>query len=91
MISWNNDTPMIQFWSEGDTYHLDVREFLENGGEPYSAIMECVSQIDAPDTLVIHALFEPKPLIGVVRRMGLEADSHKEGVDHWTLSIRRTG
>jgi hypothetical protein len=89
MIGLKDDNPLIKFWSEGTTYHLDVREFLENGGEPYAFIMECVQQVSPGDTLVVHALFEPKPLLGVVRKMGLTAEASRADVEHWHVEITR--
>lgn len=91
MIELRDGHPMVRFWSEGATYHIDVRDLLENGGEPYVYIMDCVNQIGPGDTLVVHALFEPKPLIAQMTRMGLTAESTRVDAEHWTLSIRSGG
>lgn len=88
MIDPRDTHPLVRFWSEGTTYHIDVRELLENGGEPYLYIMDCVNQLAAGDTLVVHALFEPKPLIAQMARMGLSAESGRVDAEHWTLAIR---
>ena len=89
MIVLDHSDPFVKFWQEDRTYHLDVRDLLENGGEPYEAIMSCVLQIDAGDLLVLHAPFEPKPLMRQLRGMGLQAGSARVGLDHWTLDISR--
>ena len=87
MIELNDVPAHVRTWSEGGTFHLDVRELLEQGGEPYVAIMECVHQIGPGDALVVHALFEPKPLIVQMQRMGLAARSERMDAEHWTLTI----
>lgn len=69
-------------------HHLDVRPLLEDGGEPYSVIMSCVGQLETGQTLIVHALFEPKPLMRQVERMGLVSESEHVGPDHWALRIR---
>ena len=89
MIVLDHIDPFVKFWQEARTYHLDVRELLDSGGEPYEIIMSCVLQIDAGDLLVLHAPFEPKPLMRQVRGMGLRARSARVDVDHWTLDISR--
>ncbi|MBI3993689.1 MAG: DUF2249 domain-containing protein [Candidatus Lambdaproteobacteria bacterium] len=89
MIAFEQIDPFVKFWQEDRTYHLDVRELLDNGGEPYEVIMSCVLQIDADDRLVLHAPFEPKPLIRQLRGMGLQAHSARVDVDHWTLAVSR--
>lgn len=91
MINWKAEDSLIEFWVEGNQYHLDVRPLLEKGGEPYPQIMEGVQQLSGDDVLVIHALFEPKPLLGVITGMGLDAKCERVEVEHWTMSISRPG
>jgi N-dimethylarginine dimethylaminohydrolase len=87
MIALREEHPLIRCWSEGDAYHMDVRELLEQGGEPYVHIMDCVNQIGPGEALVVHALFEPKPLVAQIGRMGLQATSERVDEDHWALRI----
>ncbi len=91
MIELRDAHPLVRTWNEGSTFHLDVRELLEQGGEPYGAIMECVHQIAAGDTLVVHALFEPRPLIVQMTRMGLTSRSDRIDAEHWTLTVSQDG
>ena len=88
MITWNHDHEGIKFWQEQNTYHLDVRPFLEKGGEPYQMIMDCVGQLAPSDTLLIHALFDPKPLRVVLSQMGLQAEVERKDKEHWVLMVR---
>ena len=81
--------PLIKTWQEAATLHLDVRELLESGGEPYTYIMECIQQLRPGEVLALHALFEPKPLISQVRRVGYEVAPRREGEDHWIVEIRQ--
>ena len=87
MIELREGHPMISHWSEGTAFHLDVRELLENGGEPYLYIMDCVNQLSGQEQLVVHALFEPKPLITQIVRMGLLAEAARVDEEHWTLTV----
>lgn len=90
MLSFDPEDPHVRFWpEEGDPSraHLDVRELLENGGEPYSVIMECVHQLGAGETLVLHALMEPRPLMSQLSRMGYGLSVSHVGPDHWQLEI----
>jgi hypothetical protein len=87
MIVLHEEQEQVGFWQEGPVYHLDVRALLEEGGEPFACIMDCVQQIGAGDTLVVHALFEPKPLVTHVGRMGLEARCERLEAEHWTVTI----
>ncbi len=87
MIEWHGDSPLIEFWLDGTTAHLDVRPLLETGGEPYREIMSCVQQLDGDDRLVVHAIFQPKPLIRQLERQGFLLTVVHEGPDHWTLDI----
>ena len=91
MIELREGHPLISLRSEGTTFHLDVRPLLENGGEPYVYIMDCVNQIGAQEQLVVHALFEPKPLVAQMVRMGLRAECARVDADHWTLTISVQG
>ena len=87
MIVWENEHPLIHFREENQTYHLDVRPLLEEGGEPYPFIVACVHQIQAEDTLIIHSLFEPKPLLKVILDMGYQVLAERVGEDHWHTTV----
>jgi len=87
MIELREGHPMVSHWSDGPTFHLDVRELLANGGEPYVYIMDCVNQLEGDETLVVHALFEPRPLIAQMTRMGLQTRCDHVEPDHWAVTI----
>ena len=87
MIKLRELHPLLSSWTDDHAFHLDVRGLLADGGEPYVYIMDCVNQLGAQDTLVIHALFDPKPLIAQLTRMGLSALSARLDEDHWALTV----
>lgn len=89
MHYWPPD-PRVTFETEAPgRYHLDVREMLMTGGEPYAAIMACVRQLAPGEILYLHAIFEPVPLIRKLGRQGFALRSEHCGIDHWVLEIQR--
>lgn len=51
---------------------LDVREHIQAGQDPFSAIMIAVSRLNAGEQLLLIAPFEPTPLYGVMASRGFE-------------------
>jgi len=86
-IVWQCPDPRVRFWHEEAIAHLDIRELLIEGGRPYELIMACVGKMGRGDTLAIHALFEPKPLIARLQRRGFICGAHREGEDHWIVNV----
>lgn len=76
-----------KYFLNNEEHHLDVRPVLENGGEPFSVIMEAVQQLEEAEILVVHAHFDPVPLKKQLQNMGFKELSTKVGDDHWTLTI----
>lgn len=54
---------------------LDVREDLRSGREPFQRIMHARQALAEDGILRLRAIFQPKPLYGVLG---------KQGFDHWT-------
>lgn len=80
----------VHFWvdeADATRAHLDVREMLEQGGEPYAIIMECVQKLALRQRLVIHAIMEPRPLLLTLTRMGYVAEARHTGTDHWEVEV----
>ena len=63
---------------------LDVREDLRSGREPFSRIMSAVAALGANDVLLLHTIFEPAPLFGVLAKRGFTAESRANGPDDWS-------
>ena len=79
--------PQLVYWEDGACLHLDVRPMLEAGGEPYAHIMDVVGKLETTQTLIVHALFEPKPLIRVLERMGKNVSATRVTAEHWELAV----
>ena len=80
----------VHFWIDDDDAtraHLDVREMLEDGGEPYAVIMECVQMLVTGQRLVVHAIMQPRPLMQQLARMGYFMEARHAGADHWELEV----
>lgn len=80
----------VHFWVDDDDStcaHLDVRELLEEGGEPYAIIMECVQMLVIGQRLVVHAIMQPRPLVQQLGRMGYFTEVRHVGADHWELEV----
>lgn len=91
MAALHGEHPLIEAWQEGETFHLDVRRMLEEGGEPYPYIMDALQQLAVPGKLAVHALFEPKPLLNTVQRMGYRFTCRREAMEHWVVEIEPVG
>ncbi len=78
-----------KFWKEISAYHLDIRPILDAEEEPFSIIMEAVHQLSEKNKLIIHAYFEPLPLIKQLKLQNFSTLSTKIESDHWTLEITR--
>jgi uncharacterized protein (DUF2249 family) len=90
VLSYQPDDPRVRFWPDdgrADRAHLDVRELLEDGGEPYAIIMECVHSLTSGEQLILHALMQPRPLMSQLSRMGYGLALRHVGPDHWELEI----
>lgn len=80
---------LVKFWEDDMGIHLDIRAYLEAGGEPYSLIMNQVNELQDGNNLTIHVPFEPRPLIAQLHRMGFKTEVRHEGVDHYGLKVFR--
>lgn len=49
---------------------LDVRPTLEAGGEPFQEIMDTVKALREEDIFILHATFNPVPLLKVMEKKG---------------------
>lgn len=68
---------------------LDVRPTLEQGGEPFVAIMEAAAGIQPGQWLVIIAPFEPAPLYGALAGRGFSHTTQRRAEDEWVICFTR--
>jgi len=76
---------------ENTTYKiLDVRPILEEGGEPFSEIINTVDNLDEGEGMALIAPFEPAPLYLVLDDRGWSYRIKKIGLDFFIL-FRKVG
>ena len=56
---------------------LDVRPTIEAGGDPFGTIMGAIKKMDETETLQIINVFEPTPLIGILKGKGFKTWTDK--------------
>jgi uncharacterized protein (DUF2249 family) len=67
------------------TVHLDVRDELRAGREPFVFIMDAVGQVPANGAFVLRALFEPVPLYAVLAKRGFAHWTERRADDDWVV------
>lgn len=90
MMCYEPEEAGVHFWIDEEDVtraHLDVREMLAEGGEPYAIIMECVQMLVKGQRLVVHALMQPRPLMQQLGRMGYFLELRHPGPDHWEVEV----
>ncbi|MDO3676210.1 DUF2249 domain-containing protein [Paenibacillus ehimensis] len=68
---------------------LDVRPFLRKKLEPFKQIMDAVDGLEPDDVFVLHALFKPTPLLGIMKAKGYANKVESVGDDHWITAFAR--
>jgi hypothetical protein len=71
--------------SESKLVELDVRPILEAGGEPFEEIMAAVKSLEPSDVFILHATFNPIPLLRVMERKGYNHNSEQAKKGHWIV------
>lgn len=69
--------------------HLDVREDIRQGTEPFARIMAAVKALGEDQVLVLRAPFEPVPLYGVLGRRGFAHWTECRAPDDWFVWFYR--
>jgi uncharacterized protein (DUF2249 family) len=69
--------------------HLDVREEIRRGQEPFAKIMSTVKALGPEQVLVLRAPFEPVPLLAGLRKRGFAHWSEQSAPDDWTVWFYR--
>jgi uncharacterized protein (DUF2249 family) len=69
--------------------HLDVREDIRRGDEPFAKIMGAVKSLAADQVLVLRAPFEPAPLYDVLGRRGLAHWTERHEATDWSVWFYR--
>jgi uncharacterized protein (DUF2249 family) len=70
--------------------HLDVREDIERGAEPFQRIMAMVGELGPDEALVLHVPFEPLPLYKALGARGFtHRAEHRAPGDWWVWFYRQ--
>ena len=75
---------------ESRRVHVDVRDDIRRGHEPFARIMAAVKDLGADAALVLRAPFEPVPLYDVLGKRGLAHWTERRATDDWTVWFYRT-
>jgi len=69
--------------------HLDVREDIQRGREPFARIMTAVNALAVDEALVLRVPFEPVPLYGVLGKRGFAHWTECHAPDDWSVGFYR--
>lgn len=75
--------------SKGNEVHLDVREDIRRGEEPFARIMSAVKALAPEQALVLRAPFEPVPLYAALGKRGFAHWTDQRGADDWSVWFYR--
>ncbi|MDE2292968.1 MAG: DUF2249 domain-containing protein, partial [Elusimicrobia bacterium] len=82
--------PARPSWATEPASHvLDVRADLLEGKEPFGAIMSAVRSVKKGQTLLLRAIFEPKPLYRVLGGFGFEHYAEQVAEQDWKVFFRK--
>jgi len=65
--------------------HLDVRDDLRQGREPFRRIMNALEEVPEAGVLTVRAIFEPVPLYRVMATKGLDHWTEQLGSEDWRV------
>lgn len=69
--------------------HLDVREIIQRGEEPFERIMAAVNALAIDQALVLRVPFEPIPLYKVLGKRGFAHWTECRAPDDWSIGFYR--
>jgi hypothetical protein len=72
---------------EAKIVELDVREDIKNKLEPFQKIMGAIKDLDANDTFILHAPFNPVPLYAVLKAKGFTHETEEIDSKHWKITF----
>jgi len=75
--------------SAANVVHLDVREDIRRGQEPFARIMTTVKALAPEQVLVLRAPFEPVPLLAALGKRGFAHWAEQSAPDDWTVWFYR--
>lgn len=76
---------------ENNIVELDVRPILREKKEPFAQIMEAVSSLKPTDVFVLHATFNPVPLLSVMKGKGYDSEVKEVEAEHFIITFTKKG
>lgn len=70
--------------------HVDVRDDIRRGQEPFARIMAAVNALGSGDALALRTPFEPIPLYAVLGKRGFAHWTERGAGDDWTVWFYRS-
>jgi uncharacterized protein (DUF2249 family) len=70
--------------------HLDVRDGIRRGEEPFARIMAAVRGLGPTEVLVLRVPFEPIPLYDALGKRGFAHWTERHGPDDWSVWFHRS-
>ncbi len=74
---------------EARQIHLDVREDIRRGQEPFARIMAAIKTLGADQVFVLRVPFEPAPLYDVLGKRGFAHWTERRADDDWSVWFYR--
>lgn len=75
--------------SEAEEIHVDVREDIRRGQEPFARIMSAVKALGPAQALVLRAPFEPVPLYAALGKRGFAHWTERRAANDWSVWFYR--
>ncbi|HZP36363.1 MAG TPA: DUF2249 domain-containing protein [Methylomirabilota bacterium] len=82
--------PTLAAIPEARRVHVDVRDDIRRGQEPFAKIMAAVKGLQPDRVLVLRAPFEPIPLYDVLGKRGFAHWTEQRGSDDWSVWFYRS-
>ena len=81
--------PALERIAAANEIHLDVREDIRRGQEPFARIMAAVKALGPEQALVLRAPFEPVPLFAALGKRGFAHWAEQSAPDDWIVWFYR--
>ena len=83
--------PELTARAAADLVHVDVRDDIRRGNEPFARIMGAVKDLGQSRVLVLRAPFEPFPLYDLLGKRGFAHWTERHADDDWSVWFYRAG
>jgi len=81
--------PALERIPPASQVHLDAREDIRRGQEPFARIMAAVKAMGPEQALILRAPFEPVPLLAALGKRGFAHWIDQNAPDDWTIWFYR--